>query len=145
MDSQLKLLPLGKGETLRAGQDATLFAIGYPVQPCLEASEILAEKGVLVGVVNARFAKPLDRDFVLEVARKAPLLIAVEENTAVGGFGDAVRETLEGANIEVRTIALPDSFVEHGTQAKLRDKVGLSAAKIADRVLELHRQRLAVR
>jgi 1-deoxy-D-xylulose-5-phosphate synthase len=145
MDSQPKLLPIGKGEVLREGEDATLFAIGFPVQACLEAAEILAEKGVRVGVVNARFVKPLDREFALQVARKAPLLITVEENTFVGGFGDAVRETLEGENFQVRTIALPDSFVEHGTQAKLRDRVGLSAAKIADRVLELHRQRLAVR
>lgn len=145
MDSQLKLLPIGKGEVLRSGEDATLYAIGYPVQPCLDASDILLEKGVRVGVVNARFAKPLDRDFTLEVARLAPLLITVEENTGVGGFGDGVRETLEGAHIDVRTISLPDSFVEHGTQAKLRDKVGLSAAKIAERVLELHQQRVAVR
>ncbi|MBL0058088.1 MAG: 1-deoxy-D-xylulose-5-phosphate synthase [Elusimicrobia bacterium] len=145
MDSQLRLLPIGKGEILREGEDATLYAIGYPVQACLEAAEILAEKGVRVGVVNARFVKPLDREFVLQVARKAPLLITVEENTFVGGFGDAVRETLEGENFQVRTIGLPDSFVEHGTQAKLRDKVGLSAAKIADRALELHRQRLSVR
>ena len=69
----------------------------------------------------------------------------MEENTFIGGFGDAVREALEGDNVPVRTIALPDSFVEHGTQAKLRDKVGLSAAKIAERVKELHRQRLAVK
>ncbi|MBL8023080.1 MAG: 1-deoxy-D-xylulose-5-phosphate synthase [Elusimicrobia bacterium] len=142
MDSQFKLLPIGKGEILRGGTDATLLAIGHPVQTCLEASNILAEKGVRVGVVNARFVKPLDRDFLLDVARKAPLLVTVEENTGVGGFNGAVRETLEGASVEVRSIALPDSFVEHGTQDKLRDKVGLSAAKIADRVLELHQERL---
>ncbi len=145
MDSLLKLLPLGKGETLRAGGDVTLFAIGHPVQACLEAADILADQGVRAGVVNARFAKPLDRDFVLGVARSAPLLVTVEENTTIGGFGDAVREALEGDGIDVRTIGLPDSFVEHGTQSKLRDKVGLSAAKIADRVLGLHRQRVAAR
>ena len=145
MDSLLKLLPLGKGETLRAGGDVTLFAIGHPVQACLEAADILADQGVRAGVVNARFAKPLDRDFVLGVARSAPLLVTVEENTTIGGFGDAVREVLEGDGIDVRTIGLPDSFVEHGTQSKLRDKVGLSAAKIADRVLALHRQRVAAR
>jgi 1-deoxy-D-xylulose-5-phosphate synthase len=144
MDNTQKLLPLGKGEVLREGADATLLAFGQPVQACLEAAEQLGREGLRVGVVNARFAKPIDRDFVLEAARRSPLLITVEENTFIGGFGDAVREALEGDNIPVRTIALPDSFVEHGTQAKLRDKVGLSATKIAERVKELHRQRLAV-
>jgi 1-deoxy-D-xylulose-5-phosphate synthase len=145
MDSLLKLMPLGKGEILRSGGDVTLFAIGHPVQSCLDAAEILAEKGVRAGVVNARFVKPLDRDFVLNVARLAPLVVTVEENTVVGGFGDAVREALEGEKADVRVVGVPDSFVEHGTQAKLRDKVGLSAVKIADRVLELHRQRLTAR
>jgi 1-deoxy-D-xylulose-5-phosphate synthase len=93
-----------------------------------------------VGVVNARLRNPWTGILRWTWRASAPLLITVEENTGVGGFGDAVRETLEGAHVDVRTIALPDSFVEHGTQAKLRDKVGLSAAKIADRVLELHRQ-----
>ncbi|MBP9127420.1 MAG: 1-deoxy-D-xylulose-5-phosphate synthase, partial [Elusimicrobia bacterium] len=145
MDSQLKLLPLGKGETLRPGADVTLMAIGYPVQACLEAADILAEKGVSAGVVNARFVKPLDREFVVSVARSAPLLVTVEENTVIGGFGDAVRAALEGEKADVRVVGVPDSFVEHGTQSKLRDKVGLSAAKIADRVLDLHRGRLAAR
>ncbi len=145
MDNTQKLLPIGKGEVLREGADATLLAFGQPVQSCLEAAEQLDREGLRVGVVNARFAKPIDRDFILETARRSPLLITVEENTFIGGFGDAVREALEGDNVPVRTIALPDSFVEHGTQAKLRDKVGLSAAKIAERVKELHRQRLAVK
>jgi 1-deoxy-D-xylulose-5-phosphate synthase len=145
MDNTQKLLPLGKGEILRDGADATLLAYGQPVQSCLEAADQLGREGLRVGVVNARFAKPIDRDFLLETAARAPLLITVEENTFIGGFGDAVREVLEGDNIRVRTIALPDSFVEHGTQAKLRDKVGLSAAKIAERVKELQRQRLAVK
>lgn len=144
MDNTQKLLPLGKGEVLKDGGDATLFAFGQPVQACLEAAEQLGREGIRVGVVNARFAKPLDKDFVVETARRAPLLVTVEENTLIGGFADAVREALEGEPYAVRAIALPDSFVEHGTQAKLRDKVGLSAAKIAERVKELHRQRLAV-
>jgi 1-deoxy-D-xylulose-5-phosphate synthase len=73
------------------------------------------------------------------------LVVTVEENTVIGGFGDAVRAALEGEKADVRVMGVPDSFVEHGTQSKLRDKVGLSAAKIADRVLELHRGRLAAR
>ncbi len=141
LDTVLRLLPLGKGEILRDGDDLTLLAIGHPVQACLQAAEALAEEGLSVGVVNARFAKPLEREFLLGIARRAPVLVTVEENTFIGGFGDAVREALEGESIPVRTIALPDAFVEHGTQAKLRDLVGLSADKIARRVKEFLGQR----
>ena len=95
------------------------------------------------GVVNARYAKPLDKGFLLQLSRKTPLLVTVEENTLVGGFGGAVREALEGEPARVRSIALPDAFIEHGPQAKLRDKAGLSAEKIAQRVLEFQKQRLS--
>jgi 1-deoxy-D-xylulose-5-phosphate synthase len=120
------------------------LAIGHPVVAAMEAAEKLAAEGVSVRVVNARFAKPLDREFLLGVARRTPLLVTLEENTFVGGFGDAVREALEGENIAVRTIALPDAFVEHGAQPKIREKAGLSAEKIAARVMEFRRQRQAV-
>lgn len=144
LDTAYHLIPLGKGEVLREGDDVTLLAIGHPVVAAMEAAEKLAAEGVSVRVVNARFAKPLDREFLLGVARRTPLLVTLEENTLVGGFGDAVREALEGENIAVRTIALPDAFVEHGAQSKIREKAGLSAEKIAARVMEFRRQRQAV-
>jgi 1-deoxy-D-xylulose-5-phosphate synthase len=96
LDTSTHLLPIGKGDVLRDGDDVTLLGIGYGVSVALEAAELLAKQGVSAGVVNARYAKPLDRDFLLEVSRRAPLLVTVEENTLVGGFGDAVREALEG-------------------------------------------------
>ncbi|MBL0351012.1 MAG: 1-deoxy-D-xylulose-5-phosphate synthase [Elusimicrobia bacterium] len=140
LDTAYHLIPLGKGEVLREGEDVTLLAIGHPIVAAMEAAEKLAAEGVSVRVVNARFAKPLDREFLLGVARRTPLLVTLEENTLVGGFGDAVREALEGENIAIRTIALPDAFVEHGAQSKIREKAGLSAEKIAARVLEFRRQ-----
>jgi 1-deoxy-D-xylulose-5-phosphate synthase len=84
--------------------------------------------------------KPIEKSFLMEIAAKTPLLVTVEENTFIGGTAGAVREVLEGENVQVRTIALPDAFVEHGTQAKLREKVGLSAEKIASRILDIHKQ-----
>lgn len=140
LDTAYHLIPLGKGEVLREGEDVTLLAIGHPIVAAMEAAEKLAAEGVSARVVNARFAKPLDREFLLGVARRTPLLVTLEENTLVGGFGDAVREALEGENIAIRTIALPDAFVEHGAQSKIREKAGLSAEKIAARVLEFRRQ-----
>jgi 1-deoxy-D-xylulose-5-phosphate synthase len=142
LDTEFRLLPIGKGEVLREGTDLTLVAIGHPVYPSLEAAGLLEKKGVSVGVVNARFAKPLDKEFYRQLARKTPLLVTVEENTVIGGFGGAVSETLEGQRAEVRHIGLPDAFIEHGGQSKLREKAGLSAEKIAERALEFHRQML---
>jgi len=139
MDSALNLLPVGRGETLREGRDLAILAIGHMVQPAMEAAESLSSRGISAAVVNARFVKPLDMDWLLGVARRTPRLVTVEENSFVGGFGSAVKEALEGENASVRSIGLPDLFVEHGSQTKLRDKVGLSAEKLASRVEEFHR------
>jgi 1-deoxy-D-xylulose-5-phosphate synthase len=137
LDTEFRLLPLAKGEVLRQGQDVTLLGIGHMVAPCLEAAERLEASGISAAVVNARFAKPLDKEFLLALARQTPRLITVEENTFIGGFGGAVREALEGQPVDIRCIALPDAFVEHGTQPKLRDKVGLTGEKIALRVRDM--------
>jgi len=140
MDKEFHLLPIGKGEILKEGRDFTFVAIGHPVQAALQAAALLEAQGISAGVVNARFVKPLDKEFYAELAAKTPRLITIEENSFIGGFGDAVREHYEGQAVDVRVIGLPDSFVEHGTQPKLRDKVGLSAEKIAARALEIQKQ-----
>lgn len=144
MDQELKLLPIGKGEILREGSDLTILALGYTVQVAMEAAEGLAKKGISAAVVNARFAKPIDKDWLLSLTAKNPRLVTVEENTCVGGFGSAVREMLEGTSVDVRTIALPDAYVEHGTQTKIRDKSGLSAEKIAAKIEEFQKVWLSV-
>jgi len=136
-----EILPIGKGEVLRVGEDVTLLALGHPVQACLEAADLLFKAGIRAGVVNARFVKPLDREFLLETARRAPFLITVEENTTVGGFCGAVREALEGDSFHIHSIGLPDSFVQHGAQSKIRNIAGLSAEKIAERVLGICQRR----
>ncbi len=145
LDTEFRLLPLSKGEVLREGTDFAFLAIGHPVQACLEAADKLAAQGVSAGVVNARFAKPLDKGWLLSLARKAPRFVTVEENTVVGGFGSGVREALEGENVDVRCIGLPDQYIEHGTQAKLREKAGLTADKIAEKALEFHKKWLSAR
>jgi 1-deoxy-D-xylulose-5-phosphate synthase len=139
LDAEFRALPVGLGEILRDGKDVTLLAIGQPVQFALQAAQLLDVQGISAGVVNARFAKPLAKEFLLDVAKRAPLLVTVEENNLPGGFGSGVKEALEGTGIDARTIALPDAFIEHGTQAKLREIVGLAPEKIASRVLEMVR------
>jgi 1-deoxy-D-xylulose-5-phosphate synthase len=82
-------------------------------------------------VINARFVKPLDRAWLLESLRDVKTVITVEENVLQGGFGSAIRELLDGEDITVRSLGIPDRFIEHGPQPKLRSLVGLSDDQIA--------------
>jgi 1-deoxy-D-xylulose-5-phosphate synthase len=124
---------LGKAEVLAEGREGTLLAIGSMVAPAWEARTLLAAQGLDFGVVNARFMAPLDEGLLGSLAG---LVVTLEENVARGGFGEAVRAALHRLANPVRceTIALPDGYVEHGTQAILRSQVGLNAASIAARV-----------
>jgi len=89
-------------------------------------------------VVNARFIKPLDMELILDTANRFKRMVTVEENTLAGGFGSAVLQLLQGADIEdvrLKCLGLPDEFIEHGTQAQLRSKYELDAPGIAHHVL----------
>jgi 1-deoxy-D-xylulose-5-phosphate synthase len=135
-------LKLGKSVTLREGHDVALLAYGAMVEPCLEAAEILDARGVHATVVNARFAKPLDREALREAAARHPLLVTVEDHALLGGFGSAVLEALADDMVLARVarFGLPDRFVEHGSRADLLPRYGLGPAEIADRCLsELRR------
>ncbi|MBE0415448.1 MAG: 1-deoxy-D-xylulose-5-phosphate synthase [Dehalococcoidia bacterium] len=138
LDEKLHELPIGVGEVLRVGEDVAILALGVTVTPALEAARMLAEKGIEATVVNARFIKPLDSSLLLDVAYRTKRVVTVEENALWGGFGSAVLELLESANIHdfrVVRMGLPDEFVEHGPQGLLRAKYKLDAAGIAKRVL----------
>ena len=134
MDPEPKVLPIGKGVTLKDGADVTILAIGNRVHPALEAAQLLEDRGISAGVVNMRFVKPLDVELLKECAAKTPRLVTVEDNVLQGGFGSAVLEALAPGRAEVLRLGLPDSFVEHGAPHLLYDIVGLSAPKIAERI-----------
>ena len=138
MDQILEPLALGKGELLREGKDGAILAVGTMVQPALQAAAALALEGVELGVMNARFVKPLDRDLILALAATG-FLVTVEENVLQGGFGTAILELLEESGVNgVRVIRLgyPDRFIEQGEQAELKAAYGLDAAGIARSVRE---------
>jgi len=118
-DEQLAELPIGKGELIREGDDLAIIAIGYAVYPSLEAALSLEEKGISCAVVDARYAKPLDSDLILEVARRAKKLGLLSGETA----------------IDVHRIGIPDEFVEHGSQDILRAQYGLDSRGIVQNVL----------
>ncbi|WP_425482492.1 transketolase C-terminal domain-containing protein [Ereboglobus luteus] len=132
-------LPVGKAEVLREGAHAMIWALGTMVRDALALSDRLAlENNLSVGVVNARFAKPLDSELLLAHAAKAPLLVTMEDHVLTGGFGSAVLETLQHAGVTtpVECIGWPDAFVGHGTDAAtLRAAHGLSPDAMRDRVL----------
>jgi 1-deoxy-D-xylulose-5-phosphate synthase len=140
MDEKLHELPIGKGEVLRYGEDAAIIALGASVAPAAQAAEELARKGIEATVINARYAKPLDNELILDVARRIKRIVTVEENILIGGFGSSVLELLEEAGVcdlQVACIGVPDEFVEHGSQAILRSKFGLDTQGIVRRVLDM--------
>jgi 1-deoxy-D-xylulose-5-phosphate synthase len=128
------LLPVGRGEWVKQGSELVFLAVGTMVQAAVKAAEILEKKGICAGVVNARFIKPLDRELVAMVARRARWIVTVEENSLMGGFGSAVLESLNDAGIEgtkILRLGLPDCFVEQGSREELLECLGLDPAGIA--------------
>lgn len=140
MDEQFHLRPVGRGEVLRDGSDVSILAFGSAVQPALEAARLLEQKGISATVANARFAKPLDRELIIDLATRSGKLVTVEENALAGGFGGAVLELLSSQpgrmDVAVECIAIPDRFVEHGPQELFRSMFDLDAEGIARRVCE---------
>ncbi|AAR34016.1 1-deoxy-D-xylulose-5-phosphate synthase [Geobacter sulfurreducens] len=134
LDQELREIPIGTGEILAEGDDVAIIAIGITVLPALEAARTLAEKGIRATVINARFVKPLDREMILQAARRTGCIITAEENALQGGFGSAVLELLadEGmTGVRVKRLGIPDRFVEQGPQPQLRADLGIDAAGIA--------------
>ena len=132
MDSEYKVIPIGEAEMVREGKDLVLFALGSMVYPSLDAAEMLAKEGLNVGVVNCRFAKPLDRK-LLNIATDSGRVLVIEENARQGGFGSAILEFFNDEGLDdvvVRRMGLPDKFVEHGTPAELKEKYGLDSSGI---------------
>ncbi len=133
-----KKIEIGTWEELIEGEDAVILAVGYPVYQAVKASENLYKQGIRVGVVNARFVKPLDEKMLLDLARRYDLFITVEDNVVMGGFGSAVLEFFARKGILKRVINLgiPDRFIEHGNQNLLRKLVGIDAEGIEKAVKE---------
>jgi 1-deoxy-D-xylulose-5-phosphate synthase len=130
MDQQLKTLEIGKAELLKDGSDLVIIAIGNLVHPSIEAAERLTADGISAAVISARFAKPLDEELILQMAKKTGRVMTVEEHALMGGFGSAVLECLEengSSNVKTHRVGLPDHFIEHGSQKILRQKYGLDA------------------
>jgi 1-deoxy-D-xylulose-5-phosphate synthase len=137
-------LSIGTWESLYSGRDVTLLAVGSMVDTAAAVRAGLAKEGIDVGVVNCRFVKPIDEERLRDLAAHCPVLITIEENTLRGGFGSGVHEFFQETGLTpgaLHHLGLPDRFVTHGSPAQLLEEVGLSAARIVERVRTLARGR----
>ncbi len=143
MDSELKTLPLGKAEWLKKRKDINILAVGNMVHPALEASEILAKKGINCGVLNMRFIKPLDTKAIKEALELSPNVVTIEDNVLAGGFGSSISEFIcdNGYQANLLRIGIGDKFVEQATQNQLHEELGLEPKKIASSIVKFLNKR----
>jgi 1-deoxy-D-xylulose-5-phosphate synthase len=140
MPEEGKPLEIGKGRILKEGHKIALLSYGTRLTECLKASEELAALGLSTTVADARFAKPLDTDLVLRLAREHEVLVTIEEG-AIGGFGGYVMQALAEAGaldrgLKVRSMVLPDIFIDQDSPNAMYAKAGLDAKGIVAKVFE---------
>jgi 1-deoxy-D-xylulose-5-phosphate synthase len=127
-------LPL-KARALVTGNDLVIIAIGSMVAPAVEASRILHQEGLSVGVIDARFIKPLDKELILSTVSRIRSVLTVEEGILAGGFGSSLLELFADSgleNVKVVRMGVPDRFIEHGTREELLEEIGLTPTHIAE-------------
>ena len=133
-------LEIGKGRIIEKGTRIALLSLGTRLAECLKAAEELRHRGLSTTVADARFAKPIDRDLVRQLAADHEVLITVEEGSS-GGFGALVLSLLAedgalDAGLKIRTMVLPDVFLDHDKPEKLYARAGLDAAGIVAKAVD---------
>jgi 1-deoxy-D-xylulose-5-phosphate synthase len=135
-------LEIGRGRIITEGSTVALLSLGTRLAECTKAAEMLAAHGISTTVADARFAKPLDRELVLQLAREHELLITIEEG-AIGGFSAHVMQllsdtgALERVGFKVRSMVLPDIFIDHDSPPAMYAKAGLDANGIVNKVFDV--------
>ncbi len=129
IDEEIKEIEVGKGEVIKDGKDLAIIAFGSMVDPSMKAAAMLEEKGFSVAVINARFAKPIDKSLIMKYAKKTGCLITTEEHSVQGGFGSAVLEVLQNFDeripLKTKCIGVPDVLVEHGATGLIKKDLKL--------------------
>ena len=133
-------LEIGKGRMIRQGARVAILSFGTHLAEVVQAAELLALRGLSPTIADARFAKPLDRDLILELARTHEALITIEEGS-IGGFGSHVAHLLaeEGVfdtGLKFRSMVLPDTFIDHASPEAMYRSAGMDAAQIEAKVLQ---------
>ena len=135
-------LEVGRGRIIREGGTVALLSLGTRLAECLKAADMLAAHGVSTTVADARFAKPLDRELILNLARHHEILITIEEGS-IGGFGAHVLQllaedgALDQAGFKARSMVLPDEFFDHDTPPAMYAKAALDANGIVAKVFQV--------
>jgi 1-deoxy-D-xylulose-5-phosphate synthase len=140
MPEEGTVLEIGKGRIVREGHKVALLSFGARLGECLKAADELAALGLSATVADARFAKPLDTELLLRLAREHEVLVTIEEGS-IGGFGSFVLQALAENGVldtgcKVRSMVLPDVFLDQDTPAAMYANAGLDAAGIVAKVFE---------
>ncbi len=126
-------IELGRSEVLRTGADGCLIVCGALLDRCLKAADQLREQGLEVGVINARFLKPLDAETIIAAVRDCPWVVTLEEAALAGGFGSTVLEAVTDACVDasrVCRLGVPDRYIEHGERDELLADLGMDVPGI---------------
>ncbi len=131
-------IEMGKCEPIYEEKDICLLAVGSMVRIAEDVRRILKDRGLHVSLVNARFVKPIDTDYLKVASKNHKLFVTMEENVSAGGYGEKVREYVQDNRLDVNilSIAIPDQFVTHGSVDKLRKELGIDAESVAERILK---------
>ncbi len=146
LKAQPQALEIGRAEILRDGSDVAIFSLGNMLPEAERLARELESEGHRVAVINARFAKPVDADCIVRYARRCELLVTMEDHVLAGGFGSAVLETLNDAELDTPVVRVgwPDQFIEHGKVDDLRVRYGVTAEAALERVRPLLRKPVSV-
>ena len=144
LTEQNEILPIemGRAHLLQDGADIVLLAVGVMVEKAIQTANILEQEGFSVAIVNARFVKPLDQDMILNLASNTNLVVTMEENTILGGFGTAVTELLNQSRMTIPTLTfgIPDRYISQGTPEEQSFDAGLSSEQMSHGIRERYQQ-----
>ena len=139
-------LEVGRAEVLCDGSDVAIFSLGNMLPEAEKLQHSLEAEGLSVAVINARFAKPVDAACIVRFGQRCELLVTMEDHVLAGGFGSAVLEALNEAELTTPLVRVgwPDQFIEHGKTEDLRERYGLTAQAALERVRPLLRRSVPV-
>ena len=131
-------IELGKSEEIYDGQDVVILSVGNIMEECEKAVQILRQKGYNPGLVNVRFIRPMDETLLKELTRKYSLIVTVEENQLIGGYGQMVSSFLHKNEYQNRLLSLGinDYFVRHATVEQQRQQAGIDADSIVKSIID---------
>lgn len=133
-------IEFGKSETIEAGKEIALMALGSMVETAQEVAELLEKQGIKTTVINARFAVPFDKQCVDRLVFNHKLLVTMEENVMSGGFGEhiATYVSTNDLDLKVQIVAIPDAYVEHGNVSRLKEDIGIDAQAIYQKIIRTY-------